>query len=1005
MSNLKLGVEVVSAHNLMPRDGQVSSNHFVELHFDGQRLRSTIKAKDLNPVWNENFYFNISDPSSLSNLHLDAYVYRDIKVKGTSSRSVLGKVRLTERSFAVPYADAVVFHYPLEKKQGMFLRVKGELALIVYLTDEPTLKSLSNLTPAIDGTYLQARPPDLNFMSQIQLQPHPVSNDRAESSCTNQNQQHSSMTMPQELVKYSGHGIKSVPPKTIQMYPASSQEPVDYTVKEISPYLGRGQVVRGGFMRLADKPANTFGLVKQMQYLFVRVVKARLLPAMKEIPWRLDPFVEVRVGNNRRTTKHFEKQQQDPVWNEVFAFPRDQMQSSVLEVVVKDKVHIKDDEPVGIVRLELNRIPTLAPGESTLAPEWHRLEGKKVGGKTKGELMLAVWMGVPTDEALPDAWDSDATAALVDASTASYIRSMVYFSPLLWYMRVEIIEAEHLVVAEKSRIPEVYVRAQIGPQFLRTKAVHAPTFNPLWNEDLLLVVAEPFEGHLILSVEDREGPHREEVIGRVVIPLSSIEKRADDRMIKTQWCQLEMPVAAVDVDQLKEDKLPGRLHIRLCLEGGYHVMDEKTAYSSDLRPSAKELCKPPIGVLELGILSANGLPPMKIRDGRGTADPFCVAKYGHKWVRTRTIVSTHSPKFNEQHTWEVYDSGTVITVGVFDNGQIGSNTTSTNKDKKIGKVRIRLSTLEPGRLYAHSYPLLALHPSGVKKMGELHLEIKFSCTSLVNMMCTYSRTLLPKMHYIRPLKVTQIDTLRYQAVNIMAARLSRAEPPLRKEVLEYMSDGDSLMWSWRRSKANFFRLMSLFSGLFAVGKWFGDVCTWKNPAKTMVIHVLFIMLVYFHIFILPMLLLFMFFMGIWNYRYRPCYTPHRDTKISFAEAMHPDELDEEFDTFPTTRPADIVRMRYDRLRSVAGRIQTVVGDVAAQGERVLSLLSWRDPVATAMFLIFCFVSALVLFVTPYEVIIVVVGFYMMRHPWFRQRQPSVPLSFFRRLPSKIDNML
>ncbi|RWR91832.1 C2 calcium/lipid-binding plant phosphoribosyltransferase familyprotein [Cinnamomum micranthum f. kanehirae] len=42
---------------------------------------------------------------------------------------------------------------------------------------------------------------------------------------------------------------------------------------------------------------------------------------------------------------------------------------------------------------------------------------------------------------------------------------------------------------------------------------------------------------------------------------------------------------------------------------------------------------------------------------------------------------------------------------------------------------------------------------------------------------------------------------------------------------------------------------------------------------------------------------------------------------------------------------------------------------------------------------------------PYQVIIVVVGFYKMRHPWFRQRLPSMPLNFFLRLPSKIDNML
>ncbi|KAG0459365.1 hypothetical protein HPP92_022493 [Vanilla planifolia] len=56
-----------------------------------------------------------------------------------------------------------------------------------------------------------------------------------------------------------------------------------------------------------------------------------------------------------------------------------------------------------------------------------------------------------------------------------------------------------------------------------------------------------------------------------------------------------------------------------------------------------------------------------------------------------------------------------------------------------------------------------------------------------------------------------------------------------------------------------------------------------------------------------------------------------DTKLSLADAIHPDELGEECDTFPTTQPPNIVKIRYDRLRSVAGRVQMVVGDLAAQG--------------------------------------------------------------------------
>jgi hypothetical protein len=442
------------------------------------------------------------------------------------------------------------------------------------------------------------------------------------------------------------------------------------------------------------------------------------------------------------------------------------------------------------------------------------------------------------------------------------------------------------------------------------------------------------------------------------------------------------------------------------LEGGYHVLDESTHYSSDLRPTAKQLWKNSIGVLEVGILNAQGLMPMKTKDSRGTTDAYCVAKYGQKWVRTRTIIDSFTPKWNEQYTWEVFDPCTVITIGVFDNCHLhGGDKPGGARDSRIGKVRIRLSTLETDRVYTHSYPLLVLHPNGVKKMGEIHLAVRFTCSSLLNMMHMYSQPLLPKMHYIHPLTVSQLDSLRHQATQIVSMRLSRAEPPLRKEIVEYMLDVGSHMWSMRRSKANFFRIMNVFGGLIAVGKWFDQICNWKNPITTVLIHILFIILVLFPELILPTIFLYLFLIGVWYYRWRPRHPPHMDTRLSHAESAHPDELDEEFDTFPTSRPPDIVRMRYDRLRSIAGRIQTVVGDLATQGERLQSLLSWRDPRATALFVLFCLIAAIVLYVTPFQVVALLTGFYVLRHPRFRHKLPSVPLNFFRRLPARTDCML
>ncbi|CAK9146990.1 unnamed protein product [Ilex paraguariensis] len=1008
MSNLKLGVEVTSAHNLMPKDGQGSSSAFVELHFDEQRFRTTIKEKDLDPVWNETFYFNISDPDNLSNITLEAYVYNSNKT--THSKSFLGKVCITGTSF-VPYSDAVVLPYPLEKR-GIFSRVKGELALKVFVTDDPSIKS-SNPLPAMESSSYtnshssQSQAPARKIPNFV---PNPFSNDKNESrhkfhhlpNSNNAQQPQFYSVATRQQVNYGIDAMRSEPraPNIVRMYSGSSSQPIEYALKETSPFLGGGQIVGGRVIR-SDKPASTYDLVEPMQFLFVRVVKARDLPS-KDVTGSLDPYVEIKVGNYKGVTNHFEKNK-NPEWNTVFAFAKERMQSDVLEVVVKDKDLVKDDF-VGTVRYDLHEVPTRVPPDSPLAPEWYRLEDKK-GEKNNGELMLAVWIGTQADEAYPDAWHSDAASAVDSSVPSTHIRSKVYHSPRLWYVRVNVIEVQDLIVAEKTRFPDVYIKAQIGNQVLKTRPVQTRTMNAMWNEDLMFVAAEPFEDHLILSVEDRMGPNKAEIFGRVILPLNYVQKRADDRIVHSEWFHLQKPSATDVEEKKKKDKFATRLHLRVCLDGGYHVLDESTHYSSDLRPTAKQLWKPSIGILELGILNADALHPMKTRDGRGTSDTYCVAKYGHKWVRTRTIIDSLNPKYNEQYTWEVFDPSTVVTVGVFDNSQLGDKGSNGNRDMKIGKVRIRISTLETGRVYTHSYPLLVLQPSGVKKMGELHLAVRFSCTSMANMMFIYSRPLLPKMHYVRPLTLMQLDILRHQAVNIVAAKLSRAEPPLRKEVVEYMTDADSHLWSMRRSKANFFRLMSVFNGLLAAGKWFGEVCMWKNPVTTVLVHVLFVLLVCLPELILPTVFLYMFLIGLWNYWYRPRYPPHMNTRISYADAAHPDELDEEFDTFPTTRSSELVRMRYDRLRSVAGKIQTVVGDLASQGERIQALLSWRDSRATAIYVTFCLVAAIVLYATPIQVLAVMAGFYVMRHPRFRHKLPSAPLNFFRRLPARTDIML
>ncbi|KAH0457667.1 hypothetical protein IEQ34_012982 [Dendrobium chrysotoxum] len=142
MSNMKIGVEVVSSHDLASKDGQGSANPCVDLKFDNQKFRTAIKEKDLNPHWNEQFYFNISDPSSLPNLSLEAYVYHINR--NTNSKTLIGKVPISGTSF-VPLSEATALHYPLEKPHN-FSRTRGELCLKVFLTENPSTRPYNPLT-------------------------------------------------------------------------------------------------------------------------------------------------------------------------------------------------------------------------------------------------------------------------------------------------------------------------------------------------------------------------------------------------------------------------------------------------------------------------------------------------------------------------------------------------------------------------------------------------------------------------------------------------------------------------------------------------------------------------------------------------------------------------------------------------------------------------------------------------------------------------------------------
>jgi hypothetical protein len=85
---------------------------------------------------------------------------------------------------------------------------------------------------------------------------------------------------------------------------------------------------------------------------------------------------------------------------------------------------------------------------------------------------------------------------------------------------------------------------------------------------------------------------------------------------------------------------------------------------------------------------------------------------------------------------------------------------------------------------------------------------------------------------------------------------------------------------------------------------------WKSPVTTVLVHILFLILVWYPELLLPTVFLYMFLIGAWNYRFRSRTPPFMDAKLSQGEYIgHLDELEEEFNVVPANRAQEVTQIR------------------------------------------------------------------------------------------------
>lgn len=1005
----KLIVEICNAKNLMPKDGQGTASAYVLVDFDGQRRRTKTKFRDLNPQWDERLEFLVHDSESMLSETLELNLYNDKKTTGRRT-TFLGRVKIAGSSFVQAGSESMVY-YPLEKR-SVFSQIKGEIGVKVWYVDEEAPPPPEEKKEEAPQPAAEEKPPEKGeegsapAAEEVKKEEQDGEKKPEDQEKKPENQEpEKKEDKPPEDQKKEEEAKATTPPQPPAAQTSTPAEAEHPPVAQQKPLMKKPAPEKSSELKIVqslagrgiDRRNSAFDLVDQMPFLFVRVVKAKRVNPEADS----SAYAKLVIGTHSIRTKSLPTGDQNKEWDQVFAFDKDGLNSTSLEVSVwvekKGEGDKLEENSIGTVSFDLQEVPKRVPPDSPLAPQWYSLECDQNQSSLGNDVMLSVWIGTQADEAFNEAWQSDSGGLVPET------RAKVYLSPKLWYLRLTVIQTQDLKLGSggseaKVRNADLYVKGQLGAQLFKTSRTtvssSSSASNPTWNEDLIFVAAEPFEPFLIITVEDVTNGCS---VGHAQVQVSSIDRLIDDKSEpRSRWFNL------VTNDNTS---YAGRIHVRVTLEGGYHVLDEAAHVTSDVRATAKQLSKPPIGLLELGIRGAANLLPVKTKDGtRGTTDAYVVAKYGPKWVRTRTIIDRFNPRWNEQYTWDVYDPCTVLTIGVFDNGRYNSEAIG-RKDLRLGKLRVRLSTLDTNKVYVGTYSLMVLLPSGAKKMGEIELALRFTCSSWLSVIQAYGSPVLPRMHYVRPFGPAQQDILRHTAMRIVTARLARSEPALGHEVVQFMLDSDTHIWSIRRSKANWFRVVGCLSRVALLARWSDGIRTWAHPPTTILVHILLAAVVLCPHLILPTICMYAFLIISLRFRYRQRVTIAMDPRVSYVDAVGPDELDEEFDGFPTTRSAEHIRIRYDRLRALAGRAQTLLGDVAAQGERLEALFNWRDPRATGIFVVVCLLASLMFYVVPFKAFVLGAGLYYLRHPRFRGDMPSIPVNFFKRLPPLSDQIL
>ncbi|KAL0120550.1 hypothetical protein PUN28_008335 [Cardiocondyla obscurior] len=650
-----------------------------------------------------------------------------------------------------------------------------------------------------------------------------------------------------------------------------------------------------------------------------------------------DPYVKVKCSGRLLHKSRTVHRDLNPVWDESVTLPiEDPFQP--LTIKVFDYDWGLQDDFMGAALLDLTQLDLGHSQDITL-----ELKDPDRPKQHLGEIYLTATLWPRNQQEKEQYFQRTNRLADVNRRLKSQIWSSV--------VTIVLVEAKNLLPMDIDGLSDPYVKFRLGTEKYKSKVVNK-TLNPIWLEQFdLHLYEDPYLGQeLEVTVWDRDRSHQDDLMGKTVIDLATLERETTHRL----WRELEDGSGSIFLLLTISGTTASETISDLAVHEETPIEHTQLVQRYSIMNTLQRIRD--VGHLTVKVYRAQGLAAA---DLGGKSDPFCVLELVNSRLQTQTEYKTLAPNWQKIFTFNVKDINSVLEVTVYDEDR-------DHKVEFLGKVAIPLLKIRNGEKRWYALKDKKLRGRAKGNCPQILLEM----TVIWNIFRACIRTLNPKeKKYMEP------------------------EVKFKRQVF----------------LRNVLRLKAIIVIFIDIGKYIQSCWEWESKMRSIFALVIFILgCYYFEPYMIPgvaLLILLKYYLlsgerSGFNHWICGQVAVMTGAPLIYATSQFQDHTEIGSDECPTPGDDDddeddkdkeekkSLKERLQAIQEVTQTVQNSIGYLASLCEKVKNLFNFTIPYLSYLAILLTIAGAIVLYFIPVRYLILVWGVNKFSRKIFRPH--SVP---------------